>query len=196
MRKARFQAVEEGIAHTCGDTRYGAFDDAAHAVAFFSRFQHLIAHGFPRLLAYGAVLAHLVYLGSDGIKAHVLDACYACDMRSHFYALFAQNLLADCAREHERSGEPAGRMTAAAVVVEAALFHKISPIAVTGAHKIAHALVVGRVRVLIADDCGKRSARSRAVEKAADYLVLVAFPACGGDFLLALGAAARHHLVH
>ena len=160
-------AVEHRAADACREADGRAFDDAADAVTSLARrrdgFAHLLA---ARIADDGKLLAskracQLTFVSNarnGGDAAHKRDS-------------FArENLQADAARDAQRCGQAAGKVSAARAVLIAAVFDLGGVVRVTGARRDSKIRVILRAGVRIADDGRERRAAGIAVHKAGEDL--------------------------
>ena len=90
-------------------------------------------------------------------------------------ALFLQPELCDRARKHHRRGQPSGKMSAAAIIVKAAVPDPPGIVGMRRTGQVFGAGIVARTGVAVADDCAQGRAGRKAFKNAAYDLGKVAF---------------------
>ena len=95
------------------------------------------------------------------------NARNACDMRTDFDSLIAQQLNCDAARNAQRSGKTTRKMAAARNVLRTVEFHIRHVIGVARSRHAAKFIVIGAFRIRVSNKGRKRRAARDAVDQAA-----------------------------
>ena len=198
-----FHAVEHRLADANRQSGDGAFDRAADTVEVKPRGFHLVAHG--RFLAgvdqgEGGMIQSVNQFcrNVNRIEALVRDAADLCDMGSNLYTFFCEKLTADSAGKHQRSRDPARKMTAAADIVRGVVFDVSGVVAVSRARTGKQIAVIAGARVGVLDHRAERRAGQGVAQHTGKHARRVAFLARSGSFVLAWRTTRHLHkyLIH
>ena len=127
-RQSAFQSVKHRLAHADRQTDHRTFNHTADRIGIFLCRRNRRLHFLPcRVILHRDDLFRYSLQGicihSHRIKGGILHALDRKNMRADMNAPSFQNLHADCARKAKRCGQPAGEMTAAAMVIRSLIFH-------------------------------------------------------------------------
>ena len=168
-------AVKPRLADSCRSAAYDGFRNAADAVGFFARFQNALRHFLAaRIVEHGeAFCVERFYIAFNVAELSVRNAGALCDVRCKAYAYALERRDDNAACRNERRGYPAGKMSAAAIVLKAVILAVGRKIGMRRTRRAV--VIVAASGVLVWDDYGQRSAGRSAAKHAAYDLKLVLF---------------------
>ena len=198
-----FHAVKHRLADADGQPGDGAFDHAADAVEVKPRGFHLGAHGrFPALVDQGkggaAEPVNQLCRNVNRMEALVGDVADLRDMGSDLYTFFCEKLTADRAGKHQRRGDPARKMTAAADIVGGVVLDVSGVVAVSRTRTGKQVAVVAGARVGVFNHRAERRAGQGLAQHAGEHARRIAFLAGRGGFIFSRSAARdlQEYFVH
>ena len=172
MAELAFDGVEEGVAYAGGKAGDHTFDDAADRIEVVLSGQDFSFHRSGLGLVEDGQRFFFQSLQGfccfpDGIERLIGDAGQAQDMGADGNAVAGQDLGSHGPGKDQGRCQAAREMTAAAVVIEAAIAYLTGVIGMARPHKMPQLVVITGMLVTVADDSTQRRPRRIAVEKAA-----------------------------
>ena len=190
-----FHTAEHGLADAGGETHDGAFDDAANTVTGGFCPGDPVPHGFSCFrIQYRKVWGYGFDFGIHGIKVRVAAFADGQNVGADADAHLLQPLLAQAARNAQGSSQPAGEMSAAGSILEAAVLDLGGVVRVTGPGTVFQILIISGAGIRIVDHGGNGCAAGVTVQDATQkFRFIFLFPGAG-PVVLTRGPAVQKFL--